>query len=410
MSAGSTEVANKIGVDLKGVISQIQQLRGASFTGKLTIKSIDNSCCFALVFRLGRLTWLSSNVDPGKYWRRQLIKYQPDLPQSWLNIVSDETDPWASAAQLADSMIEGSLDRHQLTTALTAVASEVFFDLIQVSRLLNTLFVCAATTHCHETEKNPVDGVSTAEDAESCKSIVFLPMIEVELMLKTAIQSWQEWQTVHSVAFSPNLFPVLQKPEIIADWPPGPSKKLFSAINGSETIRDLANRYDQPLFVLSTAILQMLQAGTIGLAKSARMVPPTVVAVPAIASRGLTIACVDDSPLVFQSLKQILEENGYDCYDILEPLTIMPKLIRNKPDFIFLDLLMPIVNGYEVCGQIRKTPSLKDIPVVILTGKDGLVDRMRSKLVGATDFMSKPVSSESVLKMLDKYLPIRSQS
>ncbi len=406
MSTGSTEVANKIGVDLKGVISQIQQLRAASFTGKLVVNSIDHSCCFALVLRLGRLTWLSSNIDPGKYWRRQLIKYQPDLPQSWLNTVSNETDPWASAAELADAMVEGSLDRPQLTTAITAVASEVFFDLIQVSRQLNTQFDCVATAYCSDQEKTTDQG----EDADSCKLIVFLPMIEVEQMLKVAIQSWQEWQTVHSVAFSPNLFPVVQKPEVIADWPPGLSKRIFTEIDGSATMRDIADRYDQPLFTLSTAVLQLLQAGTIALSKTARVVPPPVVATPVISSRGVMIACIDDSPLVYQSLKQILEENGYDCYGIQEPLTIMPKLIRNKPDFIFLDLLMPIVNGYEVCGQIRKTPSLKDIPVVILTGKDGLVDRMRSKLVGSTDFMSKPVSSESVLKMLDKYLPIRSQS
>jgi two-component system, chemotaxis family, response regulator PixG len=85
-------------------------------------------------------------------------------------------------------------------------------------------------------------------------------------------------------------------------------------------------------------------------------------------------------------------------------LRIMPSLIRNKPDFIFLDLLMPITNGYEVCEQIRKTPSLKHIPVIILTGKDGLVDRMRSKMVGATGFLGKPVDADSVLKMLNKYL------
>ena len=65
---------------------------------------------------------------------------------------------------------------------------------------------------------------------------------------------------------------------------------------------------------------------------------------------------------------------------------------------------MPITNGYEVCEQIRKTPSLKDIPVIILTGKDGLIDRMRSKMVGATGFLGKPVQAEAVLKMIDKYL------
>jgi two-component system, chemotaxis family, response regulator PixG len=118
------------------------------------------------------------------------------------------------------------------------------------------------------------------------------------------------------------------------------------------------------------------------------------------------IACIDDSILIYQSLERILTAHGYRHYGVQDPLKIMPSLIRNKPDFIFLDLLMPITNGYEVCEQIRKTPSLKHIPVIILTGKDGLIDRMRSKMVGATGFLGKPVESESVLKMLEKYLVV----
>lgn len=101
-----------------------------------------------------------------------------------------------------------------------------------------------------------------------------------------------------------------------------------------------------------------------------------------------------------------MNEHGYRCFGIQDPLKIMLGLIRNKPNFIFLDLLMPIVNGYEVCEQIRKTPSLKDVPVIILTGKDGLIDRMRSKMVGATGFLGKPVDEDAVLKMLEKYLVV----
>jgi two-component system, chemotaxis family, response regulator PixG len=405
MSTGSTEIANKIEIDLKGVIGQIQKLRAMNFTGKLIIKSGDDNCCFAFVFRLGRLTWLSSNVDPASYWRRQLCKYQSDLPKDWLDTVSGINSPWASAAELADFMIEGAIDRQQLTEAITAVAIEVFFDLIQISKLIGDRFSCTATSH-GESDKTSSDD----EGLDTTRSSVFLPMMEVEQLIKGAIHAWQEWQAVHSIAFSPNLFPIIQKPELIAALPPGRKKDIFSSISGAETIRDLASQHGQPLSELATALLQLLQFGTISLAKSPRSNQPLVPATPAVPKKGVTIACIDDSPLVFQSLKQILEANGYECYGVQEPLTIMPRLIKSKPDFIFLDLLMPIINGYEVCGQIRKTPSLKDIPVVILTGKDGLVDRMRSKLVGSTDFMSKPVSSETVLKMLDKYLPIRSQS
>ena len=80
------------------------------------------------------------------------------------------------------------------------------------------------------------------------------------------------------------------------------------------------------------------------------------------------IACIDDSISVYKSLEKILTAHGYRSFGVQDPLKIIPSLIRNKPDLIFLDLVMPITNGYEVCEQIRKTPSLKHIPVIILTG------------------------------------------
>ncbi|OYE00982.1 response regulator [Nostoc sp. 'Peltigera membranacea cyanobiont' 232] len=118
------------------------------------------------------------------------------------------------------------------------------------------------------------------------------------------------------------------------------------------------------------------------------------------------VACVDDSPMICRSLEEILTHQGYRFVGIQESLTAVLNLIKTKPDFIFLDLLMPKVNGYEICSQIRKTPSLKNVPVVILTGKDGIVDRMRAKLVGATDFLGKPVEAEKVLNVLHKYLSV----
>ncbi|MDZ8139614.1 MAG: response regulator [Nostoc sp. DedQUE04] len=118
------------------------------------------------------------------------------------------------------------------------------------------------------------------------------------------------------------------------------------------------------------------------------------------------VACVDDSPTICRSLEEILTHQNYRFIGIQDSLTAVLKLIKSKPDFIFLDLLMPKVNGYEICSQIRKTPSLKDVPVVILTGKDGIVDRMRAKLVGATDFLGKPVEADKVLNVLHKYLNV----
>ena len=82
----------------------------------------------------------------------------------------------------------------------------------------------------------------------------------------------------------------------------------------------------------------------------------------------------------------------------------LPLLLQHKPDAIFLDLVMPVANGYEICAQIRRISLFKNTPVIILTGNDGIVDRVRAKIVGATDFLPKPILAQKVLAALLKHL------
>jgi two-component system, chemotaxis family, response regulator PixG len=396
MSAGLTQ-PQQVELNLKNIIVQIQQFRASNFTGELIVATVERTPRFSFMFRLGRLIWVSGNADPNKYWKRHLLKNSPDLPAEWIAKISNERSPLDSSGELADLLVEGTFDRKQLNDTIADVAVEVFFDIIQTSKFNGDKFLCQGVSR--------VDRDDTEEDS---RSSVFLPLVEIEPLLKRAIQAWQEWQTGSLTTFSPNLFPVVQKPEVVTSLPvDSRERKVLESIDGTQTIRDLASCYGYSDLNLATTLLPLLQSGCLSLSRVAQAATPVAPATN-VQSKGFIIACIDDSPLVYQTLEQILQNNGYQCYGVQEPLTILPRLIKQKPDFIFLDLLMPIVNGYEVCAQIRKTPSLKDIPVVILTGKDGLVDRMRSKMVGATDFMSKPVSSETVLKMLDKYLVVRS--
>jgi two-component system, chemotaxis family, response regulator PixG len=82
----------------------------------------------------------------------------------------------------------------------------------------------------------------------------------------------------------------------------------------------------------------------------------------------------------------------------------LPILIEHKPDLIFLDLVMPVASGYEICAQLRRISVFANTPVIILTGSDGLFDRVRAKLVGSTDFITKPVTAEKVMGIVRKYV------
>ncbi len=79
-------------------------------------------------------------------------------------------------------------------------------------------------------------------------------------------------------------------------------------------------------------------------------------------------------------------------------------LLSRKPDLIFLDLIMPNTNGYEICAQLRTLSCFRHTPIIILTGNDGIVDRVRAKMVGSTDFITKPVQEYIVLEAINKYI------
>jgi chemotaxis family two-component system response regulator PixG len=103
-------------------------------------------------------------------------------------------------------------------------------------------------------------------------------------------------------------------------------------------------------------------------------------------------------------MQRILEPLGFEVMVITEPLQSVSILLKRKPDLIFLDLIMPNTNGYELCTFLRKTTTFQEVPIVILTGRDGMIDRVRAKMAGSSDFLSKPPDSLKVVQMLRKFL------
>ena len=120
------------------------------------------------------------------------------------------------------------------------------------------------------------------------------------------------------------------------------------------------------------------------------------------------VACVDDSPFVCERLEKIFRGAGYQFVSVLDSMKALPILIAKKPQLIFLDLVMPNASGYEICSRLRKVSTFRQTPIVILTGNDGVIDRVRAKVVGATDFLAKPVQSDLVLEVANKYLKTKS--
>ena len=123
------------------------------------------------------------------------------------------------------------------------------------------------------------------------------------------------------------------------------------------------------------------------------------------------VVYIDDSPLDSQTMAQIIRRAGYGYENIPEPLEAIPRLLEIRPKLIFLDLVMPFTNGYEICAQIRRTSTFRKTPIIIVTNNDGIIDRVRARFVGASGFFSKPVKEDRVLKVLKKHLlPLQSET
>ncbi|MDJ0733837.1 MAG: response regulator [Nostocaceae cyanobacterium] len=116
------------------------------------------------------------------------------------------------------------------------------------------------------------------------------------------------------------------------------------------------------------------------------------------------IVCIDDSPTVLKIIKKFLDEEYFSVTTINNPLKALIEIIRSKPDLILLDISMPTIDGYELCSRIRKHTYFKNTPVIMVTGRNGLIDRARAKMVRSSGYLTKPFTQDELLNIISKHL------
>jgi two-component system, chemotaxis family, response regulator PixG len=117
-----------------------------------------------------------------------------------------------------------------------------------------------------------------------------------------------------------------------------------------------------------------------------------------------TIACIDDSQTVLNSIKHFLDENTFSVVMINDPVKALMQILRSKPDLILLDVEMPSLDGYELCSLLRKHSAFKHIPIIMVTGRTGFIDRAKAKMVRSSGYLTKPFTQSELLKMVFKHL------
>jgi twitching motility two-component system response regulator PilG len=124
-----------------------------------------------------------------------------------------------------------------------------------------------------------------------------------------------------------------------------------------------------------------------------------------IETKKILIACIDDSKSTHRIVKMTLEASGFQVLNILEPSHALTTFVKNRPQLILMDINMPEIDGYELCRMLGQSHLLKDIPVIMLTGRDGFLDKIKAKMVGAVGYISKPFDPQTLIKTVQSHLP-----
>ena len=117
-----------------------------------------------------------------------------------------------------------------------------------------------------------------------------------------------------------------------------------------------------------------------------------------ISSSGLKILVIDDSNTIRRSAEIFLKQGGHEVLLSEDGFDALSKVNDYLPDLIFCDILMPRLDGYQTCAIIKRNAKFADVPIVMLSSKDGVFDKARGRMVGSQDYLTKPFTKDQLLK------------
>ena len=115
-------------------------------------------------------------------------------------------------------------------------------------------------------------------------------------------------------------------------------------------------------------------------------------------SSALKVMVIDDSKTIRRTAETLLKNVGCEVITAIDGFDALAKIADNHPGIIFVDIMMPRLDGYQTCALIKNNSAFKSTPVIMLSSKDGLFDRARGRMVGSDQYLTKPFTKESLLK------------
>lgn len=123
-----------------------------------------------------------------------------------------------------------------------------------------------------------------------------------------------------------------------------------------------------------------------------------------LSALNVKVMVIDDSKTIRRSAETLLKKVGCEVVTAVDGFEALAKITVHKPDIIFVDIMMPRLDGYQTCALIKNNQTFKAIPVIMLSSKDSIFDRARGRIVGSEEYLTKPFSREDLIQAITSHV------
>ncbi len=117
----------------------------------------------------------------------------------------------------------------------------------------------------------------------------------------------------------------------------------------------------------------------------------------------LKVMVIDDSKTIRKTAESLLTKQGYKVFTAVDGFEALAKIAEHQPDIIFIDILMPRLDGYQTCALIKHNQKFKNTPVIMLSSKDGIFDKAKGRIVGSQQYLTKPFTQDDLLDAIGRH-------
>ncbi|MEM6254618.1 MAG: response regulator [Cyanobacteria bacterium P01_D01_bin.156] len=356
-------------------------------TGELVVESaIDES--WKLYFYSGRLIYATGGKHPVRRWYRSLRRHSKQFSKQWFTAMHTPGDYW-EVDFIHQAVQRQLISVDQAKAVFRSIVDEVVLSLMDY----------------------PVKDMRWHPNRVVGQQTLFVSVKQALVRSHRTYNSWKSAAGDHLPTLLPHELPYLSPIIVNArglqiHLSSDSYRRVSRWMQGNLTLWDIAAQTQRSLSDVIKLLVPFIYQGWVELLPIDDIPSPYTyrhITHPLKKTKGL-VACIDDSPLVSRVMAELLQPLNYEVLSITRPVEQISTLTQHRPDLIFLDLMMPNISGYELCKFLRNTQEFYKTPIIILTGRDGMIDRMRAKMAGADDFLPKPPAPDKVAQLLQKHV------